>query len=155
MQIEQGSTATSYEEYIETKMYVLNDNNVYEEFMKKEEKRILYNNPSGSNGNITLLDNAENYDYLEIFFVDNNKHDYNSLKFNPNRENITLSLQSGYTDSSGLHWTSRFSVFNISGKNVTSDDTRNGLANITNNFNIKEIRSGNFIYITKIIGYKD
>lgn len=36
-QIEQGSRATDYEEYIEHKMYVLNDNNVYEEFMKKEE----------------------------------------------------------------------------------------------------------------------
>lgn len=123
--------------------------------IKRMQGTVLYDNPNGSNGNITLLDDAENYNYLEIFFVDNNKHDYNSLKFIPNGENVVLSLQSGYTDSSGLHWTSRFSVFNISGKNVTSDDTRNGLTNITNNFNIKEIRSGNFIYITKIIGYKD
>lgn len=36
-QLEQGSTATAYEEYIEPKMYVLNNNNVYEEFIKKEE----------------------------------------------------------------------------------------------------------------------
>lgn len=38
IQIEQGSTATEYEEYIEPKMYILNDNNVYEEFMKKHEE---------------------------------------------------------------------------------------------------------------------
>ena len=35
-QLEQGSTATEYEEYIEPKVYTLNDNSVYEEFMKKE-----------------------------------------------------------------------------------------------------------------------
>lgn len=153
--LEQSLVATNYEEYIEPKTYILNDNNVYEEFMKKEEKTILYNNPNGSNGNITLLDDAENYDYLEIFFVDNNKHDYSSLKFVPNGENVVLSLQSGYTDSAGLHYTSRFSTFNVKGKSVTSDDTRNGFTNITNNLNIKEIRSGNFIYITKIVGYKN
>lgn len=37
IQLEQNSTATTYEEYIEPKTYILNDNNVYEEFMKKEE----------------------------------------------------------------------------------------------------------------------
>lgn len=35
IQLEQGSTATDYEEYIEPKMYVKNDNDVYEEFIKK------------------------------------------------------------------------------------------------------------------------
>ena len=44
IQIEQGSTATEYEEYIETKMYVLNDNNVYEEFIKKiNSSKIVHN----------------------------------------------------------------------------------------------------------------
>lgn len=37
-QLQQGSTATEYEEYVEPKTYILNDNNVYEEFMKKEEE---------------------------------------------------------------------------------------------------------------------
>lgn len=37
IQLEQGTTATEYEEYIEHKTYILNDNNVYEEFMKKED----------------------------------------------------------------------------------------------------------------------
>lgn len=36
LQLEQGSTATEYEEYIEPKIYVLNDNGVYEEFISKE-----------------------------------------------------------------------------------------------------------------------
>lgn len=37
LQLEQGSTATKYEEYIEPKIYVLNDYGVYEEFITKED----------------------------------------------------------------------------------------------------------------------
>lgn len=36
IQVEQNSEATKYEEYIEPKTYVLNNNNIYEEFMKCE-----------------------------------------------------------------------------------------------------------------------
>lgn len=37
IQIEQGSAATSYEPYVDNKIYIKNNNDVYEEFMKKEE----------------------------------------------------------------------------------------------------------------------
>ena len=37
VQIERGSAATTYEEYVEPVIYVKNNNNVYEEFIKKEE----------------------------------------------------------------------------------------------------------------------
>ena len=37
IQIEQGSTATSYEAYIEPEIYVRNDNNVYEKLVKQEK----------------------------------------------------------------------------------------------------------------------
>lgn len=36
LQIEQSLTATEYEEYIESKIYIRNDNNVYEELISKE-----------------------------------------------------------------------------------------------------------------------
>jgi hypothetical protein len=36
-QIEKGSTATAYEEYIEPKIYALNNNGVYEKFISKED----------------------------------------------------------------------------------------------------------------------
>ena len=35
--LEQNAIATTYEPYVEPKMYVLNDNNVYEEFIQKEK----------------------------------------------------------------------------------------------------------------------
>ena len=37
IQLEQGSTATSYEAYIEPEIYVRNDNNVYEKLVKQEK----------------------------------------------------------------------------------------------------------------------
>lgn len=36
MQIEQGTTVTEYEEYVEDKIYIKNNNDVYEEFKKEE-----------------------------------------------------------------------------------------------------------------------
>lgn len=41
LQLEQNSTVTEYEEYIEPKIYVKNDNNVYEELIQKEEKSVI------------------------------------------------------------------------------------------------------------------
>lgn len=67
--LEQNSTATSYEEYIEQKIYILNDNNVYEEFMKKEEKKILSKQVSGNTGeygNINLGLEISKYIILEM-----------------------------------------------------------------------------------------
>lgn len=39
IQIEQGSTATEYEAYVEPKIWCKNDNGVFEEFYKQEEKK--------------------------------------------------------------------------------------------------------------------
>ena len=42
LQIEQGTTATEFEAYIEPKIYVKNDNDVYEEFISKEDTLVKY-----------------------------------------------------------------------------------------------------------------
>lgn len=41
IQLEQGSTATEYEEYIEKKIYIKNDNGVFEEFINAENEPSL------------------------------------------------------------------------------------------------------------------
>lgn len=38
IQLEQGTTATTYEPYVEDKIYIKNNNDVYEEFIKKQEE---------------------------------------------------------------------------------------------------------------------
>ena len=129
----------------------INANNLNHNF-NELKSYILYNNISGSNENIVLSDNAENYSYLEIFFVDNNKHDYSSIKYVPNGENISLSLANGFTDSNVLHFVNRFSIYNVSGKNITISSGRNGFINMTQSNTV--VTAGSYIYITRVIGYK-
>lgn len=66
LQVEQGATATPYEAYVEPKIYVKNDNGVYEEFYKENET-LLYSS-SGSNGTITLNDAPTKYKEIEIYY---------------------------------------------------------------------------------------
>lgn len=63
-QIEQGSTATTYEEYIEPVICVKNNNNVYEEFIKKEEDTGWINlelRPEVSVGTIGVIGQVPQY----------------------------------------------------------------------------------------------
>lgn len=79
--LEQNSTATAYEEYIEPKMYVLNNNNVYEEFMKKEEKKILSKQVSGNTGqygNVSLELDASKYIILQMIVTSISDKNYGS-----------------------------------------------------------------------------
>lgn len=54
LQLEQGSIATEYEEYIEPKIYVRNDNNVYEEFIQEYDSGWLF-----------LTEVGESYAYIK------------------------------------------------------------------------------------------
>lgn len=61
MQLEQGSTATTYEPYVEEKVFILNKNGVYEEFKKDEEaieKSILFNTDSIQSGTMRYIKQA-------------------------------------------------------------------------------------------------
>ncbi len=98
--LEQGSIATDYEEYIEPKTYILNDNNVYEEFVKKEEniystdeqvvgkwidgkplyrKVVTVNAPSQANNSeiIYSLESGCNIRKIDGFIITKTKNKYN------------------------------------------------------------------------------
>ena len=52
---------------------------------------VLYNNASGTKSNISLKDSAANYDYLEIYYTDNNDKQMQSVTVcNPNGQQVTL-----------------------------------------------------------------
>lgn len=54
IQVELGDTATSYEPYIESeKIYIKNDNGIYEEFVAKNQKNILHAYLGSSDVNLT------------------------------------------------------------------------------------------------------
>ena len=67
-QIEQGTTATAYEAYVEPQIYIKNNNNVYEEF-NQDEVFVSSNEPAGSNAKVWFkkgknLFNAYKYSYI-------------------------------------------------------------------------------------------
>lgn len=50
IQITSGDTQSTYEAYIEPKIFIKNDNNIYEEFMKKDEETYLITNEAEHDG---------------------------------------------------------------------------------------------------------
>lgn len=108
---------------------------------------VLFSNDAGTKENITLSDSAANYEYLEIFFRDND-YDYNSVKvYQPNNKKV--SLISHYNNGSNTIWF-KTSLYTIAGTTMS----------LGNNVEVKLISNssvgifkGNNIYITRVIGY--
>lgn len=100
-----------------------------------------------TNEDITLSDSAENYDYLEIFYR-NNDYWYTSTKVDtPNGKKVSLACM--YNNGTRLYWKAK-GVY-INGKSITNInyiETRQG-----NNESTIATNS-NHIYITKILGYR-
>lgn len=69
LQLEQGSKATSYEAYIEPKIYVRNSNGVYEEFAKKSEGLVDYTSYIEFNDKVTKIYNCTAYKKDNILFL--------------------------------------------------------------------------------------
>lgn len=110
-----------------------------------DEPVSLYDNSSGTTGTVTLSETAANFDYLEIFYRDSDKH-YNSVKIaSPNGKEAWLS--GGYIESNASG--------NVKYKNVTVSGTSITSKNyIQVAFNGGDIVINNYIYITKVVGYK-
>ena len=64
VQVQKGSIATPYEPYVDKKIYVKNDNGVYEEFYKEAKTTILFE--GATQGDVPLSDTVSNYDYIEV-----------------------------------------------------------------------------------------
>ena len=109
--------------------------------------KVLYENNNGSNENITLNDSVSNYKFIEIFYKSNDNA-YSSVRVDtPNGKRVSLQA----------FW----SVDNYCyGKIKQVSISNNKINNLA--FQQLVIPSGasptislsNFIYITKVIGYK-
>ena len=106
----------------------------------------LYDNSSGTNGNVPLSQSAANFTYLEVFYH-NSVGGYSSLKvYSPNGKTITLT--SSFYDGAFYVFTKRMT---ISGTSITNRDygqvwfSNNGTAN-----NTVEDK----ITVVKVLGYE-
>lgn len=129
--------------------YLVKGNKIFNGIIPRYQNLIpttLYDNPSGSNGAITLSDNITNYSYIEIYFRTNDGAGYRgSQKLPVSSGTILTSLQYLHCDTVGHYW--------IKGKEILLNGT-----SITNNGYIEVGTNGtssaNYMYITQVLGYK-
>lgn len=112
-----------------------------------EGEVVLYNDTTGTNGNVTLSETAANFTYLEIFYKSNDPA-YNSCKvFAPDGKSASLIIIR-YSGGAVYHKTKRAS---ISGTTITSND--NSEYYFTNS-STATVNTNNNINIVRVVGYR-
>ena len=115
-------------------------------------KTVLYNNPNGAAGNITLNDNLSNYDYIEIYYENPTFNMWGSSKIdNPNGKFMSLTVGMRY-DVTGSYYTY---FRDITLANARIDNLYGGYFAVRVDGSIEFFNTGNYISITKVIGYKE
>jgi len=108
------------------------------------EPTVLYNNDTGTNSTAILSNSAANYDYIEIYFKNNDGFYASQKVYEPNGKSVCLTS----TFTGGSNYVLKFAGATISGTSITIDDywefNLNGASRID---------PGN-AYITKVVGYK-
>ena len=113
--------------------------------------KVIYEDSSGETGTVALDGNASGYEYIEIFYK-NNDNMYGSIKVeNPTngRKFVIVSTTPDYDDNTYLKSTS----YNISGNKLTPEQYSQITLNSNKTFSRNT--SENRISITKVIGYKE
>lgn len=112
----------------------------------------LYSNSSGSNGSITLNDDVSKYNFIEIYYQDNNGNELSSKKFiNVNNKSISLDLQQ-ISSGTSAYW--RSTTYQVSGSTITVSNTQQLGYVRYDNGNMSLTYDKSYIYITKVVGYK-
>ena len=108
--------------------------------------KVLYNNASGTAGTVTLSDSAENYTYLEIFYISSGDNACGSVKvFNPNGKLVHLGTIHYVAD----YDYAKFALVSVSGSMITF--SQNYQITIKNNGSTYSAE--NAIFITRVVGY--
>ena len=145
IQVEAGTTATPYTSYVTDKTYILNDNNIYEEFINNEPV-VLWKNPSRtaifSNQTITLNDSLTNYKFYEIIFNRTNGDYTISTGRIPTDRNTMLQIFRAYGFIRGVEIASNTTL--AIGEATRYDSYGGSNTSINNNYCIPE----------QILGYK-
>lgn len=144
IQVEKGSTATTYEPYIEPTIY-LDEEELY------SEPKVLYENSSGTSSDFTLSESIENYSYIEVEYQLGNYTIFKGctklIKNSSTSAIGSLSAVYGNSSSNGLlFFGARLSITGVS---ATID--RNYGLNVSTTGTTYQ---GNLIQVTRVLGYK-
>ena len=106
---------------------------------------VLYDSEAGTTEDITLSDNADNYDYFD-FYCKRSTHIYTVRVYKPN--NNTVSLSTNFCDGTYIYVYTK--ILNISGTQITV--VRSNLGYFDNNGSHAGTDDNNLII--KVVGYK-
>ena len=117
--------------------------------------KTLYDNSSGTTGTVTLSETAANFNYLEVFYCDNNSKEHRSIKIaNPNGKTITLDTIEPYdTDKNMYIRTTSYTINNTSITVKTYIYMNFWKVSGSDNCGVN-VEKSNYIKIIKVIGYK-
>lgn len=109
----------------------------------------LYNNSSGATGTITLSQTAANFNYIEIFYRNNDNRHSSTRIYRPNTgtQNIWLSAGFIYNDIKSVYMKTKEIVINGTSLTVTRG------VDLMGSFDYDNI-ANDVIYITRVDGYK-
>lgn len=109
---------------------------------------VLYDNSSGTTSTITLSSSSANFDYFAIYFkTSNGSYDFAEVP-SPNGKLVNLMSGNYYQGTQYI----QIALISISGTSITwSNNTQIALSS-TPTITINS--SGNYVYITKIVGIK-
>lgn len=110
-------------------------------------KNILYNNADGSGSSVTLSNNSVNYTKLLIEFKTNDGH-FGSMIICPKATNQKILLNTQYCIPSSNVTYLKTSIWNLDGTTITSQSQFETILSSTVSHS-----TGQFIFITKVIGY--
>lgn len=110
----------------------------------------LYNNTSGSDGTITLAESSENFEYIEIFYSDNNGKIGGSTKvYQPHGKTVSISAVEAGSAVTYFRRTS----YTISGTTITPDTATMGYVKIIN-ATASHTSGTNYIKIIRVVGFE-
>lgn len=126
-----------------------------EDLFDYSKPSILYDNPSGSNSTITLNDSVANYNFIEIYFKSDDGYVKSTKIFGDTTYAELTVIQPLTSAENGMYIKTRIITLNTTTISTTRDGNNNYLAKA-----MYVTTSGtaqldvNYIYITKVLGYK-
>ena len=127
--------------------------NHMDEGIDKATPIVLYESSEGTTGDVTLSDDIANYDYLEIFYTDNQNTLSGSQKVIPiNGKSFLLTFVNNYKTASNVLYNYLYIKKMTANNNILTKTLETYLQ--ISGTTINSLVEANYVHITKVLGYK-
>ena len=117
-----------------------------------ESEVVLYDVTAGTRTTVPLSESAANFEYISIYFMDNNAAHHSSMKiFSPNGKRVDLALIEASSNSTYI----RRTRYQISGTSLTPTISNGGGYFLATNSSVSFSGLGtNYIFVYRVVGYR-